>query len=143
MLELISFLGSPELLCLGRFSKADLETGNKTKKRKITLSFGKRIRVPRKTTPLNQRGILLGVTTARHYVRQGPKLALFLGVFGTGCQFLYLARCGGPGRKMLDLLAFFDSAPFSLMARCANFPEIIEKIPSALAAPAQPASYLP
>jgi hypothetical protein len=98
---------------------------------------------PERPTPLNQRGILLGVTTARHYVRQGPKLALFLGVFGTGCQFLYLARCGGPGRKMLDLLAFFDSAPFSLMARCANFPEIIEKIPSALAAPAQPASYLP
>jgi hypothetical protein len=52
MLELISFSGSPELLCLGRFSKADLETGTKTKKRKITLSFGKRIRVPRKANTL-------------------------------------------------------------------------------------------
>jgi hypothetical protein len=29
---------------------------------------------------------------------------------------------------MLDVLAFFHSAPFLLLARCANFPRIIEKL---------------
>jgi hypothetical protein len=42
--------------------------------------------------------------------------------------FLYLARCGGSGRKMHDSRAFFPSAPFPLLARCANFPSIIEKL---------------
>jgi hypothetical protein len=42
--------------------------------------------------------------------------------------FLEMARCGGANPKTLDMSAFFHSAPFRLMARCAVFLGIIQRL---------------
>ena len=52
---------------------------------------------------------------------QNQKTCSFPRDFGTGCHFSIWRAVGGlgSGRNMLDIRAFFHSAPFPLLARCA------------------------
>ena len=63
-----------------------------------------------------------------------PRSSRFSSSFWHRMPFLQMARCGGSRSKTLDISLLSHSAPFRVMARCANFPRVIEKLRRSLLA---------